>query len=517
MAEKKRNGLRLAALLAAQILLLTLLVWAFGTRRLDGDDAGEMILADLLAREGGILSTNWYYSTELRVLNTQILTSLLFRLTDNWRLVRTLSAGIHASLMILSYLFLCSRLPEPDGERLRRWAPVVLLPFSYVYLDIVLYGMYYIPHISIMFLSLGLLVSRKRRRLDAVLLLLLAFAAGLGGIRIPAVGYAPMFAASLYAYLAHKDRRTPALSLAACFSAGAGYLVNALVLTRRYTVMSYGEIAPVLPDLQRLKRIAVQTLEVCGAGALTVSVNGAGSVCGLLLAACILCAFAVAVIRRREISMPAQTVILTYVFSYAATAAVSAFTSLATANRYFILPCIGLVPILAEGTSLLGEKLRKTATAAVASLLLVCSFAQVHRFATVNKLAEVQPAYDYILDSGMTFGYSTWEVGDVLTEVSDGRIHMCKIQNFRTMWHWNNLMEKDYMKYAQDGPVFALLDKRRMNHTDENKDYFYGSWTEEDLTWTRQAKIGFEDDKYVVWVFSSEAEFEALTGSRPHD
>jgi hypothetical protein len=94
---------------------------------------------------------------------------------------------------------------------------------------------------------------------------------------------------------------------------------------------------------------------------------------------------------------------------------------------------------------------------------------------------------------------------------------MCKIQNFENLWRWNWLMEKDYMKYTEDGPVFLLLDKTRMNYKDHSTGHFFGEWTEDDLTWTKQAHIGFEDDNYIVWTFASEAEFEKITGSVPHE
>ena len=51
---------------------------------LDSDMSSELILGKLLAEEGGILSTNWYYSTELRVLNTQLVYKLLFTFTDDF-------------------------------------------------------------------------------------------------------------------------------------------------------------------------------------------------------------------------------------------------------------------------------------------------------------------------------------------------------------------------------------------------------------------------------------------------
>ena len=36
------------------------------------------------------------------------------------------------------------------------------------------------------------------------------------------------------------------------------------------------------------------------------------------------------------------------------------------------------------------------------------------------------------------------------------------------------------------------------------------------MIWKEKAKVGFEDENYVVWVFSSEKEFEEITGSLPN-
>ena len=46
----------------------------------DSDISSEMVLANLLAEEGSVLSQNWYYSTELRVLNTNLVFAPLFHI-----------------------------------------------------------------------------------------------------------------------------------------------------------------------------------------------------------------------------------------------------------------------------------------------------------------------------------------------------------------------------------------------------------------------------------------------------
>ena len=47
---------------------------------LNSDDSSELVLGRLLASENRLLSKNWYYSTELRVVNTQIFYAFFFKL-----------------------------------------------------------------------------------------------------------------------------------------------------------------------------------------------------------------------------------------------------------------------------------------------------------------------------------------------------------------------------------------------------------------------------------------------------
>lgn len=67
--------------LVVSYCLTFIYIYFKGRNYIDSDMAGEMILSDLLNKEGGILSRSWYYSTELRIFYLQIfyrLTLLLF-------------------------------------------------------------------------------------------------------------------------------------------------------------------------------------------------------------------------------------------------------------------------------------------------------------------------------------------------------------------------------------------------------------------------------------------------------
>ena len=55
------------------------------------DTSSELILGKKLSQEGGILSKNWCYSTEIRVLDVQILYKLFFILFNNNYLNKSLN------------------------------------------------------------------------------------------------------------------------------------------------------------------------------------------------------------------------------------------------------------------------------------------------------------------------------------------------------------------------------------------------------------------------------------------
>lgn len=58
---------------------------------LDSDMSAELILSKQLADSGKLFfSDNWFYSTEIRFINTQLIFSQYFRIFENWHLVEWL-------------------------------------------------------------------------------------------------------------------------------------------------------------------------------------------------------------------------------------------------------------------------------------------------------------------------------------------------------------------------------------------------------------------------------------------
>ena len=155
-------------------------------RFLNSDDTSELILSKMLAEENRLITPNWFYSTELRVFNTQIVYAFFFKFFNNWHKIRIVSDILLTLTMLVSAYWLFRVF------KLKKYAcvgiAILLLPTSVHYFEIVLKGAYYYPHIVISILTVAILESLrnlKGKKLLSFILLtvlcVLAFLSGLGG------------------------------------------------------------------------------------------------------------------------------------------------------------------------------------------------------------------------------------------------------------------------------------------------------------------------------------------------
>lgn len=221
-------------------------------RILNSDMSSELILARLLSQEGKIMSSNWYYSTELRVLGMQIIDSVLFRFSDNWHLVRMCGTVIMHIITIGSIFCFCKAI------NLLKVSPllsiILLMPVSVKYYDITLFGNYYMPFMAISFFVVSLIVSYVNSKHKILLFIsgALSFVFCLGGPRPLLIIYIPTLLVALFGcvYICVKQNELEpkryqlqkAISLRfACitlinFALGfAGFFANTHILARWFT------------------------------------------------------------------------------------------------------------------------------------------------------------------------------------------------------------------------------------------------------------------------------------------
>ena len=162
----------------------------------DSDLASEMILADLLNREGSVISHNWFYSTELKVVNLQWFYRLgLLLFPDDWHLARTFGMAIALALYAAAMLFFvkCAGLGRPG-----LWMVGTLLwPFGQHYLVYAIYGGYYLVYTFFYMLVLALVLrsltaDKKHCALQWLLACLITAVAGMNGVKQLMVFHAPL-------------------------------------------------------------------------------------------------------------------------------------------------------------------------------------------------------------------------------------------------------------------------------------------------------------------------------------
>ena len=177
MKQKRLGGLCAAAIFLLCALMTGFYLIAGYGAYLDSDMASELALASHLAKEGALISSTWAYSTEVRVLSTQLVfTPLMALFPYDWRLVRTLGCLILQGILAASAYF-CGRALGADKKFSLLFAGLSISACSVVYAQMVTIGAYYVPHAVLTNLCVGMTArlmrmekGKKRAALGALLL-----------------------------------------------------------------------------------------------------------------------------------------------------------------------------------------------------------------------------------------------------------------------------------------------------------------------------------------------------------
>ena len=214
MEQRRRVYIILYALLVLITVFNAITTYKATFYALDSDAASEMILSNHLNQKNALLSKEWFYSTELRVLNTQLVFAPLFSLFPDWHIVRFAGTLILQAILVLSYIALCKSL-KCKIETSIIGIGLLLLPTSIIYGIIVLYQGFYIPHISISFFLVALFVyttntqNKKLIRTGTfIIFLFLSLLSGMGGVRQVITTHIPLTIVILWNILDPSMRKT---------------------------------------------------------------------------------------------------------------------------------------------------------------------------------------------------------------------------------------------------------------------------------------------------------------------
>ena len=469
-------------LLLGCFALMCFFAASHGTHILDADMSSEMVLAKHLADENKLLSPEWYYSTELRVVNTQLILMPLFKLFDSWVTVRALGTGILLAIYLLCYRFFLGSLGLAKAFPLS--GAFLILPLSTVYFVFVVFGLYYIPHICFSFLLMGLMFkiaasAGKSRAFYCAAMCLLALLAGMGGLRQLLVYNIPVLiaSASMSAWFIfkreHSGKSKEAMSyfvssLVTAAFAVAGYLINAKVLAARYSFSSQGGMNYALPGFERTELILKEWLSAFGfteGPAFTLrTLYNLGCLCLVILIFValrgILCKAGKYTLGQRLVAMYFAAAALVY----------SAFiicTDFAHVGRYCLPVAIFALPVICIYFCGLDmkDKLTRRACAAFCAMMLLCGLGKLRNQFQTDTTGELRQITDMLVSEGYTEGYSTFWTGNLVTELSDGEIEMWvlrhSINDLDDIYPW--LQTKEHAATIPDGPIFLLFQEYELH------------------------------------------------------
>ena len=165
MNRTKKNWLdyaSVAALVGAMLILVVLNIF-WGENWINSDMAAEMIFSKLLAEEGSwIASSNWYYSTEFRVLYTQLVMVPLHHILTDWQIIRVITNVIFYGLMLASFVFVCKPL-RIKKRNMWMCALALFVPVSEAVMTHLQMGNTYMSHVILCFVTFGLFLRLSKK------------------------------------------------------------------------------------------------------------------------------------------------------------------------------------------------------------------------------------------------------------------------------------------------------------------------------------------------------------------
>ena len=489
-----------------------------GTNYIDSDMSSELVLGKVLSEQGGILAKNWFYSTEIKLLSDQIVFAPLFRFFQSWSAVRTVGSALSYLLLALTAVFTL-RSFKVAWPLTFLGTGFLFLPLSSSWLYGVLEGIFYIPYVLLSLLPLGLfskafrVESRGKRLIWMAVSAVIALLAGLAGIRQLFVFYLPAAIASVLLLVKEKKIEKTSksfqyavISLLSCAFTVLGYLLNKAVLSRIYSFCDYGvdtfgrDLLFTEFSLTGLEQFLNQLFGMFGykTGAMFSGYLLYNALFGLIAvstAAAVIC-----VLRRESFDTDEKNLALTFVSALALLAVVFCFTDMDKIGRY------GL-PIIVLAVPLVAVFLQKWETDRKIILLLIVALVGLsavtgantyRREAQWDQNTDIKDVCAYLESAGYEEGYASFWSGNILTELSDGKIDM-------------RVVGTDYILGRKDlGYVYPWLQRKSHLDTQPEGKFFLLLVGVELENCGLEMEPEYTNDRYSVFGFENFEDFKAL-------
>ncbi len=476
---KEKENITTAIFLSVNFILIGAMCLFFLLKPdnlMHSDTTAEVILSKLLADENKLITKSWYYSTEIRIVYSQLLMMPLFKVFSDYRLVKTLSVFIFYALLIAAYVY-AGKKYELKRPWLLMGMTFLFTPLSNEYLDMMFIGCFYTSQVICTFLILGLFVKKredKHPKASLVFLIILSFLLGLSGLRYLASLFIPFIIAFVMVFLEKEDiRKLEKEELmgfvpiaASSFSAFLGFLGNKLYLSKNYSFDTTSEV--VFVELSKVPERFMNSLKLMVEffGYYPVeAVSGRGMVNALK---CLFFLFFAAVIvylfknRKTLLNKKQQLLLYYFLACFLINWYMLIFTEVLMQYRYWL-------PVYVVGVLLLGtffqvyrpaNQLKRPVLILAAAVITLSSlYGELWQDVKYNDCEKRYGYMAFLQEQGYTFGYATFWNSSVTEYLSNGTIEVGNLggeNGVAAPYEW--LSKKAYYQPGyHEGKTFLLL------------------------------------------------------------
>lgn len=487
---------------------------------LNSDASSELLLAEQLNHEGTFISKNWFYSTELRVLNTQFVHKLsLFFFHDNWKYARCFSIAIFMLLILCVTVYIGNQLSSIEFGL---WAAVLMIaPVGKWYANNIIYFSYYVPHIVITLVSIALVLhiskSEANKKIALSFILgILALVAGMGGIRQIMICYLPLIIATVIdiIFKAIKNNTINKNQLfcqngyiisgiIALLASGIGYIINHklqyVYRFRSYEVMNWNRF-----DLSNMIKVFGDYLSLLGWNDETavMGIGGLGNAAALLLMSLLI--ISVIIYVRNYDKYQQHEKIFGLFFLSAFIVMLICYSGISTYNESYWVPLIPityLFVMLVIKKALLESELivdiKRCVIAVISAATVMCSISTMY-YPYVSSVVQYgkdrMAMLQWVIDNDYNQVIAPFWDSNILTELTNGKIETWTVFKDLEIDRWLQVTAHDGT--WPEGRVAVILEKAELTDLyDEAEMANY---------------LVYEDDDFLVYDFDDVSLYQKI-------
>ena len=501
---------------------------------IDGDLASETLLAKECVREKSPVPLGWCYSTEIRLLNTQLISAPVFIFTNNWNIVRAFTSFFACIILGWSCWFLLSSIGVKKTWLKFLGASLLACPWSSLHFYVIGWGNYYIPHIVFGFITLSVFIrimknkAKNRKRL-LFIFYLLAFISGLSTIRYILIYLVPLFISILILSLP-KEKITRSLSfkdikqflienknllitfIALVFS-GAGYLFNNIILHSLYHFSQWNDVTFNFFGDVTVGTLISTIIKAFGYQE-NIAVFTPGGVLNILVySALAFFIFAMVKSLKQDLSDDKKLILVFTVctilfnsFLYFHTEFIERFYITVLA---YMIPCI---VIFIENLQL-SVIVRYFVGVLFSICIFSSSYTSAQSYLTSNQNKDIQNAVKYLNqkvkeDSDYSFGYSTFDFANMITYFSDEKIEVACVKKIHK--DGKDMLPSKFI------PGTWLTPVRYNNYKHTGKIFFFISkniYESSSASIFENSEKVYDDGKYLIFEYKSQEDFKKAFNS----